>query len=281
MLKTASVIGDAIWKASSLSVNMNEALDLGPGQVLGSTQEDMHIHLDDQGEDLSELRKTLDAIDNTQNYAEVLLFNSFRREDPSISLAEQVHRFKKAVSRLPSRIIDLSADTEQGDFRDLPRSLMTNKRIDEDGPQELHDIIGEAGSESCREDTCEDEHQQERRKSWEHSNFLRKKAVTKARANHEGVRRGKNLSVRADGPSDLSMRTTDIKIADPSPSMPGQASIQEQAMKYDRPLKTGSQEEVTRAAKTPTAPLLGVQVQEDGVVRVSVGRSTTRVGDLK
>ena len=281
MLKTAYALGVANWKSSSLSVNMNEALDLGPGHIHGSTQEDMHIYLDEHDEDLSDLRTGLDAIDNTQNYEEVLLFNRFTREDPSISLAEQVHRFKKAVSQLPSRVIDLPADTEQGDFTDLPRSLMTNERVDEDESQELQDVIGEAGLESCTEDTCEDQHQQERRKSRKHSNFTEKNAATKARANHEGVLRGGNLSVRVDGPSDLSVQTTDIRKADRSPSMPGQASIQEQVMKYDRPLKKGSQEEVTRAAKSPTVPLLGVHGQEDGVVRDSIGRSTTRVGDLK
>ena len=281
MLKTAYALAVANWKASGPSVNMKEALDLGPGQVHSSTQEDMHVHLDEHDGDLSELRTGLDAIDNTQNYEEVLLFNSFRREDPSISLAEQVHRFKKAVSQLPSRITDLPANTEQGDFTDLPRSLMTNERIDDDGSQELQDIIGEAILESCTEDTCEDQRQQERRKSRKHSSFTGKNAITKARANHEVVRRSENVSVRVDGPSDISVQTTDIKIADRSPSMPGQASIQEQVVKYDRPLKKGSQEEVTRAAKTPTVPLLGVQGQEDGVVRDSIGRSTTRVGDLK
>lgn len=281
MLKTAYALGVTNWKASSPSVNMNEALDLGPGQVRSSIQEDMLIHHDEHDEDLSELRTGLDAIDNTQNYEEVLLFNSFRREDPSISLAEQVHRFKEAVSQLPSRIIDLPADFEQGDFTDLPRSLMINERVDEDESQELQDEIGEAGLESCRDDTCEDQHQQERRKSRKRSNFTGKNAVTKESADHDGGRRGENLLVRVDGPSDLSVQTTDIKMVDRIPNMPGQAIIQEQVMKYNRPLKKGSQEEVTRVAKSPTVPPLGVQGQEDGVVRDSTGRSTTRVEDLK
>lgn len=280
MLETSYAHGVANWKASSTSVNMNEALDLSPSQAHSITQEDLHIDLEEHDGELSELRTGLDTIDNTQHYEEVLLFNSFRREDPSISLAEQVHRFKKAVSQLPSRILDPSADTEQGDFTDLPRSLVTKEHVDEDRFQELQDVIGEAGLETCREVTSEDQHQQERPKSRTHSNFTGTNAVTKAKTHNEGVRRCENPSVRIDRPSDLSVQATDIKIADRSPSMPVQASTQGQVKDNDRSLKRG-QEEVTRTVKSPAVPLPGVRGQEDGVVHGSIGRSTTRVGELK
>ena len=236
MLKAAYALGVAHWRASSPSVNMNETLDLRPGQAHSITQEDVHIYLDEHDEELSELRTGLNTIDNTQHYEEVLLFNSFRREDPSISLAEQVHRFKKAVSQLPSRSIDLPADTEQGDFRELPRSLITAEHIDEDQSQKLQGNMGEAGWESCREGTREDQRQQERPKSRQYSNFTGKNAVTKAKAHNEGVRRCENPSVRVDGPSNSSWQTTDIEIADRNSSMPVQAFIQEQVKDYDRSL---------------------------------------------
>ena len=202
MLKAACALGVAHWRASGPSVNMNETLDLSPGQAHSITQEDVHIYLDEHDEhdeELSELRTGLNTIDNTQHYEEVLLFNSFRREDPSISLAEQVHRFKKAMSQLPSRSIALPADTEQGDFRDLPRSLITAERVDEDQSQKLQGNMGEAGWESCKEGTREDQHQQERPKSRQYSNLTGKNAMTKAEAHNEGVRRCENPSVRVDG----------------------------------------------------------------------------------
>ena len=190
---------------------MNEELDLSPHQVHSITQEDAHIQLHRHDEELSELRTGLNAIDNTQHYEEILLFNRLRREDPSISLAEQVHRFKKALSQLPSRSIELTADIEQGDFTDLPRSLITNEHVDEDQSHEMQDTIGGPGWESCREDTREDQHQQERPKSPKYFNLTGKNAVTKAKAHYEGARRFEILSVRAAGPSDPSGRTTDLK----------------------------------------------------------------------
>ena len=278
MLKAAYALGLANWKAFSISANMNEEQDLSPSQVHSITQEGAHIQLHENDEELSELRTSLNAIDNTQHYQEVLLFNRFRREDPSISLAEQVHRFKKALSQLPSRSIDLTADTEDGDFTDLPRSLITNEHVDEDQSQVLQDTIGGAGWESCREDTREDQHQQERPKSPKYFNLTGKNAMTKAKAYHEGARRYENLP---EGPSDLSGRTTDIKIADRSPSMPVQASTQEQLKESDKSLKRRSWEGVTTAVKSQIVPLLGAQGQEDGLVHGSVSWSTTRVGELK
>ena len=249
MLKAAYALGVADWRVSSPSVNMNEALDLSPAQAHSITQEDVHIHLDEHDEELSELRTGLNTIDNTQHYEEVLLFNSFRREDPSISLAEQVHRFKKAVSQLPSRSRDLPADTEQGDFRDLPRSLITDEYVTDAQSQNLQGNMGDAGSESCRGGTREDQYQRERPKSRHYSNLAGKDTVTKAKAHDEGVRQGENPSVRVDGPSDSSWQTTDIKIADRSPSPPVQASTQEQVKDYDRSLKKRSQEEVTKSSE--------------------------------
>ena len=249
MLKAACALGVANWKAFSPSVNMSEAFDLSPGQAHSITQEDVHIHLDEHDEELSELRTVLNTIDNTQHYQEVLLFNSFRREDPSISLAEQVHRFKKAVSRLPSRSRNLPADTEQGDFRDLPRSLITDERVNEAQSQDLQGNMGDAGSQSCREGTREAQHQQERPKSRQYSNLGGKDTVTKAKAHYDGVRRCESPSVREDGPSDSSWQTTDIKIADRSPSTPVQASTQEQVTDYDRSLKKRSQVEVTKSSE--------------------------------
>ena len=278
MLKAAYALGVANWKAFSTSVNMNEEQDLSPSQVYSITQEGAHTQLHENDEELSELRTSLNAIDNTQHYQEVLLFNKLRREDPNISLAEQVHRFKKAVSQLPSRSIDLTADTEEGDFTYLPRSLMTNEHVDEDQSQELQDTIGGAGWESCVEDTREDQHQQERPKSPKYFNLTGKNAMTKAKAYHEGARRYENLP---EGPSDLSGRTTDIKIADRSPSMPVQASTQEQLKESVKSLKRRSWEGVTTAVKSQIVPLLGAQGQEDGLVHGSVSWSTTRVGELK
>ncbi len=219
---------------------MNEKLDLSPGQVHSTTQEDAHIQLDEHDEELSELRAGLNAIDNTQHYEEVLLFNRFRREDPSISLAEQVYRFRKAVSQLPSRSINLIADAEQGDFTDLPRSLTTNEHVNEDQSWKMQDTVGEAESENCREDTREDQHQQERPNSPKFLHLTGKNAVPKAKAHHEGARRCENLSARAEGLSEPLQQTTDIKIADRSPSMPVQASTQEQVREYDRSLKEKS-----------------------------------------
>ena len=236
MLKAAYALGVAHRSASSPSVNMYETLDLSPGQAHSITQEDVHIYLDEHDEELSELRTSLNTIDNTQHYEEVILFNSFRREDPSISLAEQVHRFKKAVSQLPSRSIDLPVDPEHGDFRDLPRSLISDERVDEDQSQKLQGNMGEEGWESCREDTREDQYQQERPKSRQYSNPTGKNAVIKAKAHNEGARRCENPSVRVDGPSDSSWHTTDIKVADRISSMPVQASVQEQVRDYDRSL---------------------------------------------
>ena len=281
MLKAACVLGFANWKAFSPSANMNEELKSNPCKVRSITQEDAHIQLHEHDEELSELRTSLNAIDNTQHYEEVLLFNRFRREDPSISLAEQVHRFEKAVSQLPSRSIDLTSDTEQGDFTDLPRSLITNEHVDEDQPQELQDTIGRPGWESCSEDTSEDQHQQERPKSPKYFDLTGKNAVTKAKSHHEGARRCETMSVRAAGPSDPSGPTTDIKIRDRSASMSVQASIQEQVKECDKSLKKRSWERVTRAVKSQIVPLLGAQGQEDGLIHGSVSWSTTRVGELK
>ena len=237
MLKAAYALEVANLKASSPSVNMNEAFEPSPGEAHSITQEDVHFYLDEHDEELSELRTGLNTIDNTQHYEEVLLFNSFRREDPSISLAEQVHRFKKAVSQLPTRSIDLPVNTEQGDFRELPRSLITDERVDEDQSHKLQGNMGEAGWESCREDTREDQHQQERPWSQQYSNPAGANAVTKARAHNEGVQRCENPSMRVDGPGDSSWQTTDIKTADRSSSMPVQASIQEEVKDYDSSLK--------------------------------------------
>lgn len=241
MLKAAHALAVAHWRASGPSVDMNETLELSPGQAHSITQEDVHIYLDEHDEELSELRTGLNTIDNTQHYEEVLLFNSFRRDDPSISLAEQVHRFKKAVSQLPSRSIDLPANTEQGDFRDLPKSLTTAQHVDEDQSQELHGNMGEGGRESCREGTREDQHQQERPKSRQYSDLTGKNAVTKPKIHNEGVRRCESPSVRVDGPSDSSWQPTDIKIADRNSSMPVQAFIPEQVKDYDRSLKEAAE----------------------------------------
>ena len=260
---------------------MSEEIDLMPGRVRSITQEDAHIKLHEHDEELFELRAGLNTIDTTQHYEEVLLFNRFRREDPSISLAEQVHRFKKAVSKLPSRSIDLIADTEQGDFTDLPRSPITTEHVDEDDSQELQDTIGVAGWESCREDSREDQHRQERPKSPTYFHLTGKNVVTEAKAHDGGARQCEILSVRTAGPSDPSTRTTDIKIADRSASMPVQPSIQEQVKEYDKSLKERSWEGVTRAVKSQSVSLLGAQGQEDGLVHGSVNWSTTRVGELR
>ena len=278
MLKAAYALRVANWKVFSTSLNMNEEQDLGPGQVYSITQEGTHIQLHENDEELSELRSSLNAIDNTQHYQEVLLFNRFRREDPSISLAEQVHRFKKAVSQLPSRSIDLTANTEEGDFTDLPRSLITDEHVDENQSAELQDAIEGAGWESCREDISEEQYQQERPKSPKYCNLTGKNATAKAQAAHEAAWRYENLS---EGPSDVSGRTTDIMIADRSPSMPVCASIQEQLKESDKSLKKRSWEGVTRAVKSQTVPLLGAQSREDGQVHGSMNWSTTRVGELK
>ena len=216
---------------------MNEELDLSPGQVHSITKEDPRIQADEHDEELTELRTGLNAIDDTQHYEEVLLFNRLRREDPSISLAEQVHRFKKALSQLPSRSINLIVDTEQGDFTDLPRSLTTNEHVNEDQLQEMQDTIGESGWENCSEDTREDQHQQERPKSQKYFTPRGEDAVTKAKAHHEGARRCESLSVRAEGPSEPSRQTTDVKRADRSPSTPVQSSVQEQVKEFERSLK--------------------------------------------
>ena len=281
MLKAVCALGVAISKAFSPLAKMNEELDLSPGQVLSITQEDAHIQPHERDEELYILKTGLDAIDNTQNYQEILLFNRFRREDPCISLAEQVHRFKKALSQLSSRSIELTAGSEQGDFTDLPRSLITNEHIDEDQSQGLQDTIEEAGWECCREDTREDQHRQERLKSPHYSYPTRKKAVIKARAHDEGARWCDILSVWAAGPSHPSEQTTEIKIADRSASMPVCASKEGQVKQYDKSLKKISWEGVTRAVKSPIVPLLGAQGQEDGLVHGSVSWSTTRVGQLK
>lgn len=256
---------------------MSEDLDLSPGQVRSNTREDAHVQLHEYDEELYELRTGLNTIDNTQHYEEVLLFNKFRREDPSISLAEHVHRFQKAVSQLPSRSIELKADTEQGDFTDLPRSLKTNEHIEEYQRHELHDIIGGAWWESCREDTRENQHQQEPLESQKYSNLTRTNVMTKAKAHYEGARRCEILSVKAAGPSDPSLQTKDIKTADRSTIMPACASIQEQGKGYDKSLKKRRWEGVTRAMKSRTVPLLGAQGQEDGLAHGSVNWSTTRV----
>lgn len=260
---------------------MSEEIDLMPGRVRSITQEDAHIQFHEHDEELFELRAGLSTIDTTQHYEEVLLFNRFRREDPSISLAEQVHRFKKAVSKLPSRSIDLIADTEQGDFTDLPRSPITNEHVDEDDSQELQDTIGVAGWESCREDSREDQHRQERPKSPTYFHLTGKDVVTKAKAHDGGAGQCEILSVRTAGPSDPSTPTTDIKIADRSASMPVQPSIQEQVKEYDKSLKERSWAGVTRAVKSQSVSLLGAQGQEDGLVHGSVNWSTTRVGELR
>ena len=281
MLKAACAFGVANWKAFSPSADMNVKLDLSPGEVRSITQEDTHIQPHEHDEELSELRTGLNAIDNTQHYEEVLLFNRFRREDPSISLAEQVHRFKKAVSQLPSRSIDLTADTEQGDFTELPRSLITNEHVDEDQSQDLQDTIGGVWWENYREDTREDQHQQERPESPKYFNLTGKSAVTKAKAHHDGARRCEILSMRAAGPSGPWGRTTDIKIEDRNASIPVQASIQEQVKEYDKSLKERSREGMTRAVKSQLVPLLGAQDQEDRLVQGSVSWSTTRVGEQK
>ena len=220
MLKAVCALGVAISKAFSPLATMNEELDLNPGQVPSITQEGAHIQPHEHDEELYVLRTGLDAIDNTQNYQEILLFNRIRREDPCISLAEQVHRFKKALSQLPSRSIELAADTKQGDFTDLPRSLIANERIEGDQSQELQDTIEEAGFESCREDTGEDQDRQEWLKSPQYFHLPGKKALTRAKAHNEGARRCDIPSVRAAGPSHPSKQTTEIKIADQSASTP-------------------------------------------------------------
>ena len=272
MLEAVCALGSAISKAFSPLATMNEELDLNPGLVLSITQEDAHIQPHEHDEELYVLKAGLDAIDNTRNYQEILLFNRIRREDPCISLAEQVHRFKKALSQLPSRSIELTADTEQGDFTDLPRSLIANEYIDEDQSQGVQDTIEEAGWESCREDTGEDQHRQERLKS---------KAVVKAEAHDEGAQRCDILSVKTAGPSHPSEQTTEMQIAERSASMPVCASKQEQVKQYDKSFKKSSWEGVTRAVKSPTVPLLGAQGPEDGLVHGSVSCSATQVGQLK
>ena len=220
MLRAVCALGVAVSKAFSPLATMNEELDLNPGQVLSITQEDAHIQPHEHDDKLYVLKTGLDAIDNTQNYREILLFNRIRRADPCISVAEQVHRFKKALSQLPSRSIELTANTEQGDFTDLPRSFIANEHIDGDQSQGPQDTIKEAGCESCREDTREDQDRQEWLKSPQYFHLLGKKASTKTKAHNEGARRCDIPSVRAAGPSHPSKQTTEIKIADQSADMP-------------------------------------------------------------
>ena len=278
MLKAVCAFRVATSKAFRPLAKMNEELDLNPIQVLSITQEDAHDQPHGYDEELYELRAGLNAIDNTQHYEEVLFFNRFRRENPCISLAEQVHKFKKALSQLPSRSIELTADSEQGDFTDLPRSLITNEHIDEDQSQGLQDTMEEAGWESCIEDTRKDQHQQERERSPPYFYPTRKKAVTKPRAHDEGAQRCDIVSVRAAGPNHSSEQTTEIKIADRSASVPVHASKQEQVKQCDQALKKSSWKGVTRAVKSLTVPLPGAQGPEDGLLHGSVSCSATRLG---
>ena len=120
-------------KASSPSANVHpDEVNSHLRQLQMTKQGNSYVQSDGEGDELFDLRTALDAIDKTQHYADLLHFNSFMREDPNISLREQVSKFKSALSEFPSQRLEMNVATEEGDFMHLPRSMKAEERCNEE-----------------------------------------------------------------------------------------------------------------------------------------------------
>ena len=94
---------------------------------------------------IRDLKAALDALDNTQSYREVCLFNRARLEDPSISAGEQLKRYAKAKAEMGLQNMEeqmADVDTKRDPMR-LRRSFEMEGTVDGKSNQGWHLQTGE------------------------------------------------------------------------------------------------------------------------------------------